>query len=215
MGGAINFYRRQTPSIDYIYSMKHMKKYMHRPHPLLLAAVVAVVAAAVASVIFGKKYMRKGKIPMLKDFKLTSPAFEAGSAIPEKYTCEGANVSPPLKMSGAPDVAISLALVLHDPDAPDGDYLHWTMWNINPNATVIAENKVPVGAMQGKNDAGSEGYTGPCPPSGTGTHHYVFDMYVLSSILNLPAGASRQEVMQAIRMHAIGKTQLTGTFSAE
>lgn len=149
---------------------------------------------------------------MPPEFQLSSPVFANDASIPTIYTCKGVNASPPLHIDGTPEATVSLALVLHDPDAPSGDYLHWTMWNMSPETTTIGEDTVPWGAVQGTNDFGEIGYSGPCPPSGT--HHYHFDLYALDDELTVPVGAKRGAVMEAIEAHAIATTTLIGTFSA-
>lgn len=146
------------------------------------------------------------------DFRLTSPAFADGANIPEKYTCKGDNLSPPLGIVGTPDGTASLALIMHDPDAPGGDFLHWTLWGIPADTTVITENSAPLGASSGATDFGAAQYGGPCPPSGT--HHYVFDLYALNlGKLPLKPGASRREVEAALQGHILAQTSLTGVFS--
>ena len=149
-------------------------------------------------------------MPLL--FRLTSPAFDAGDTIPAAYTCKGANISPPLELAGTPEQARSLALVLRDPDAPSGDFVHWAVWNIHPDITSLVEGRIPMGAEEGQNDFGEVGYGGPCPPSGT--HHYKFELYALDSELDLPTGTGRQAALDVIMAHAIGKTELVGTVSA-
>jgi Raf kinase inhibitor-like YbhB/YbcL family protein len=175
--------------------------------------LVTVVALLVIGLLWhGKRTTKHKEIPMVPDFHLTSPAFDDGTAIPAKYTCKGVGISPPLEFSGIPELAKGLAIVLHNPDAPSGDFLHWTIWDINAAVTSVPEGSTPVGATEGTNDFGKVGYGAPCPPSGT--HHYIFDAYALDGPLDLPTGATRQEVMEALQAHAIGRTQLTGTFSA-
>jgi Raf kinase inhibitor-like YbhB/YbcL family protein len=146
------------------------------------------------------------------NFQLTSPAFEDDQVIPEKYTCKGEDISPPLAISGTPDAAQSLALIMHDPDAPNGDFLHWTIWNIDPETVTIAENTVPNGALQGKTGFGHAHYGGPCPPSGT--HRYIFNLYALSEKLDLAVGSSREDLEEAMEGLIIAQAKLTGNFSA-
>src|SRR3981081_4501947 len=121
-------------------------------------------------------------------FQLTSPAFADGTIIPQRYTCKGKNLTPPLQITGTPEGTASMALILHDPDSPSGDFLHWSIWNVNPALSKLEENTVPEGVLQGTNDFGQLGYGGPCPH--TGTHRYVFDLYALKAQLDLPAGAT-------------------------
>lgn len=148
-------------------------------------------------------------------FTIRSAAFAANTAIPAVHTCEGADTSPPLEWTGAPASTKSFALVLHDPDAPGGDYLHWTAWNIPAGMHALAEgvpnkDSLPDGTQQGKNDFGKPGYGGPCPPSGT--HHYVLEFYALDELLNLPADASRDWIEKEFHVHQIAKAELVGTY---
>ena len=144
--------------------------------------------------------------------QLTSSGFTHQSPIPAEYTCKGQNTNPPLQISGIPPATKSLALIMHDPDAPNGDFLHWTIWNIHPLTTAIAPNTIPEGAVQGLNDFGIVGYGGPCPHAGT--HRYVFELYALNAMLEVPEGTARQELQAAIDAHLLEKTGLTGLFSA-
>ena len=107
--------------------------------------------------------------------KLLSPAFKHNDSIPSKYTCDGADVNPPLVIENAPLSTKSLALIVDDPDAPVGTWVHWVVWNIGPTTSEIGENMVPSGAQQGINDFRKHNYGGPCPPSGT--HRYFFKLY--------------------------------------
>lgn len=144
--------------------------------------------------------------------QVTSTSFDNNQVIPNKYGYRFDNVSPQLSISGLPQNTKSLAIIMHDPDSPSGDWLHWSVWNISPDTTAIAEGSVPKDALQGTNDFGSANYGGPAPHDGT--HHYVFDVYALDSTINLPQGASRQQLEQAIDGHILDKAQLTGLFSA-
>ena len=144
--------------------------------------------------------------------RLTSDLFQDNTPIPDTYTCKGQNKSPSLRIDGAPTGTVSLALILHDPDAPNGDFLHWTVWNIDPTTSVFEEGTLPPGARQGTNGFGSIGYGGPCPPSGT--HRYVFDLYALDALLDVPEGADRQAIENTLRPHVISAARLVGLFSA-
>ena len=144
--------------------------------------------------------------------RLSSPAFAEGGAIPADYTCGGAGVSPPLQWSGVPASARSLALVVLDPDAPDGGFTHWVLFDIDPSTTSIPAGAIPPGARAAKNSAGKPGWTPPCPPSGT--HHYVFTLYVLRSPATLPDGSATAQSVHAIEAKADDRGQLTGTVSA-
>ena len=148
------------------------------------------------------------------NFRLNSPAFAEGDSIPEKYTCKGLNVSPPLEIRDVPEEAASLALVLHDPDAPHGDFLHWAVWNLNSDTRSLDENRVPDNASQGTNSFGKVQYSGPCP-SPMSTHRYIFDLYALDSQLDLVEGANREEIEEAIADHQIAHAVLMGTFGSQ
>lgn len=144
--------------------------------------------------------------------QLLSPAFADNEPISEKYTCKGENVNPPLSVSDVPNGAKSLVLIMHDPDAPVGDYLHWTVWNMSPETLTIAESALPAGALQGTNDFNKIGYGGPCPHAGV--HHYLFELYALDIALPLLTGARRQDLLAAMQNHVIDQCTLTGTVSA-
>ncbi len=146
-----------------------------------------------------------------KRMNLTSNAFAPNADIPAKYTCDGDNVNPPLTIKEMPAEAKNLALIMDDPDAPMGTWLHWTIWNINPATTEITENFVPTGAAEGTTDFGSTGYGGPCPPSGT--HRYFFKLYALDTEINLPAGAQLKELEQAIAGHVLDQAELIGLYT--
>lgn len=147
------------------------------------------------------------------NMQLTSPAFKDGEMIPEVYTCKGQGINPPLAIAGVPAESKSLALIMHDPDAPSGDFLHWLVWNIPIQTATIAENSVSDGAVQGKNASGTNKYIGPCPPSGT--HHYKFDLYALDDNINLPDSSSREDVESAMSSHVLARSTLTGLFNAQ
>ncbi|HEX9079163.1 MAG TPA: YbhB/YbcL family Raf kinase inhibitor-like protein [Desulfuromonadaceae bacterium] len=141
---------------------------------------------------------------------LTSPAFSGGGAIPAAYTCDGGDASPPLVIGPVPAGTRSLALVMDDPDAPVGTWVHWVLWNIPPEAREIRENGVPSGASQGRNSWYRVGYGGPCPPSGT--HRYFFRLYALDTLLNLGAATTKAELERAMEGHLLGRGELMGTY---
>lgn len=144
--------------------------------------------------------------------QLTSDLFQANAPIPAAYTCKGRNVSPSLRINGVPAETVSLAIIMHDPDAPSGDFLHWTIWNIDPLVTGLEEGSVPADSRQGLNGFGTVGYGGPCPPSGT--HRYIFELYALDTLLDLPDGANRATLEAALSSHTLATATLMGTFSA-
>ncbi len=143
------------------------------------------------------------------NLQLISPAFSEGQPIPVQYTCKGDNVSPPLSIAGVPGGAKSLVLIMHDPDAPGTDFVHWTIWDMAANTENIASNSVPVGAVQGLTSFGGNKYGGPCPPSGT--HHYKFELYALGKTLNLKPESTRDQLEDAMGGHVLGHYTLTGT----
>jgi len=144
-------------------------------------------------------------------FSLTSPDFAEGGAIPSRFTCEGQNISPTLEIAGVPAGAQSLVLIVEDPDAPAGTFTHWLVWNIPPGTTKIRGGAVPGNALQGTNDFGNAGYSGPCPP--TGTHRYFFRLLALGSSPHLAAGASRKDLDNAIRGQVVARAVLMGRYA--
>jgi len=143
--------------------------------------------------------------------KIESSAFKNNENIPSKYTCDGENINPPLKISEIPQNTVSLALIVEDPDAPGGTWIHWTVFNINPDTKQITENSVPEGAIEGVTDFGKPGYGGPCPPSGV--HRYFFKLYALDLILKLNSSASADDIKKAMEGHILGSAELVGLYS--
>lgn len=146
----------------------------------------------------------------MAEFELTSPEFENGQPIPREHTCEGEDVSPPLAWRGVAEGAASLALVVDDPDAPGGTFAHWRAWGISPDTTGLGEGEAP--PIEGRNDFGSVGWRGPCPPPGHGPHRYVFRLHALEAELGLPAGAAKAEVDRALAGHTLAVAELVGTY---
>jgi hypothetical protein len=147
--------------------------------------------------------------------KLTSSAFPDGGLIPDKYSKDGGNISPPLSWTGVPNATKSLALIMDDPDAPSGTFVHWLVYGIPRTVKELQEGLPPTptlanGARQGRNGFGDLGYGGPQPPSGT--HRYIFHLYALDIELDLPAGASREELQRAINDDIIEEAQLMGRY---
>lgn len=142
-----------------------------------------------------------------KVIEVASKAFAMNGSIPVKYTCEGDDVNPPLDIGNIPAQAKSLALIVEDPDAPRGSWLHWLVWNI-PVTHHIKDDDVP--GDEGVNDFGKQGYGGPCPPSGT--HRYVFKVYALDSVLELGEGAGRRELQDAMADHVLAYGEITGVY---
>lgn len=149
-------------------------------------------------------------------FQIASAAFHEGASIPVRFTCKDEDVSPPLAWTAPPHGTRTFALIVEDPDAPGGIWTHWVVFNLPAQARSLSENEprqaqLPGGGLQGRNSFGHVGYGGPCPPAGP-AHRYLFRLYALDSMLSLKAGASRQEVLAAIRGHVLGHTQLMGRF---
>ncbi|MGO8772347.1 MAG: YbhB/YbcL family Raf kinase inhibitor-like protein [Mycobacterium sp.] len=139
---------------------------------------------------------------------ISSPAFGDGAPIPAQYTCKGANIAPPLTWS-AP---LGAALVVDDPDAPRGPYVHWIVVGIPPGPGSTADGQTPAGASSLPNSAGQAGYSGPCPPAASGVHHYRFTLYQLPATFQLPPGLAGPQAAQAIARATAGQAQFTGTF---
>ena len=149
------------------------------------------------------------------DIKITSTAFDEGGMIPEKYTCDGIDVSPPLTWTSIPEGTKTLALICDDPDAPMGTWVHWVLFNLPANIIEMPENIPPErelenGAKQGMNDFRKIGYGGPCPPGGT--HRYYFKLFALDIELNLEAGATKSQLLEAMEGHILGEGQLMGRY---
>jgi Raf kinase inhibitor-like YbhB/YbcL family protein len=144
------------------------------------------------------------------DFALTSSAFGHGDQIPDRHTCEGEDVSPALSWGDPPAGTRALALVVDDPDAPVGTFTHWLAANIDPEAGGLAEGEpAPV---EGRNDFGTVGWRGPCPPPGDGVHRYFFRLYALDAPLDVGVRSGRREFDQALAGHVAATAELMGTF---
>lgn len=144
---------------------------------------------------------------------ISSPAFRAGQAIPERFSCEGENVPPPLRWSPAPPAARELALVVEDPDAPGQIFVHWIVVGIDPRTTSITPDGPIPGAVVLEGSSDNATYIGPCPPDGDGAHRYHFEIYALGKPPRLVDGARPIEVVRAIREAAVAGGQVVGTFA--
>ena len=142
---------------------------------------------------------------------LTSDAFANGQSIPSKYSCVGKNISPALAWNEPPAGTQSFALIVDDPDAPMGTWVHWVLYNISPEKRNLEEALSMTGQNVGKNSSGNLGYDGPCPPSGT--HRYFFKLYALDSSLSLSPGATKEQVLKEMKGHILAQGELMGTFS--
>jgi Raf kinase inhibitor-like YbhB/YbcL family protein len=143
-------------------------------------------------------------------FSLTSSAFAHGGAIPRRHSCDGADRSPPLSWSTPPAGTRSLALILDDPDAPSGRFIRWLAWGITPDAGGLAEGELP--PLEGRNDFGTVGYRGPCPPRGHGLHHYRFRLHAVGQDVRLAPGARVRELERALTSKVLAVAELVGTY---
>jgi Raf kinase inhibitor-like YbhB/YbcL family protein len=182
---------------------------------------------AVVTVAGVEAYVAPPKTVEAAGFTLTSAAFKNNAPIPEKYSfngmgCTGENISPPLEWKNAPAGTKSFALMVHDPDAPTGSgWWHWVVYNIPADATSLPEGAgaagsttLPKGAAQGNSDFGKPGWGGPCPPPGSGKHHYNFTLFALKvDKIEVPPGASPAMVGFNAKANAIATAKLTGVFS--
>lgn len=150
-----------------------------------------------------KEMKRRGRLNM----KLTSPEIENGKKIPRKFTCEGDDINPTLIIEDIPVGTKSLALIVDDPDAPMGTWVHWVSFNI-PVVSQIDEDSIP--GKQGINDFGRKDYGGPCPPSGT--HRYFFKLYALDTVLDLNEGINKEALEDAVEGHILDKAELIGLY---
>jgi len=143
----------------------------------------------------------------MKELIVKSPAFENNKLMPKKYTCDGEDMNPPLTIEGTPEKAKSLALIVEDPDAPAGLWIHWVVWNIPPT-NEIKENSVP--GTEGLNTNNKRSYHGPCPPSGT--HRYFFKVFALDTKLNISGLAEKEVLENAMQSHVIAQGELIGLY---
>jgi len=147
---------------------------------------------------------------------LVSTAFADGESIPVKYTCDGDNVSPPLQWGNLPEGTQSLALIVDDPDAPSGEFVHWVLYDLPPTLRglpegVSTDERPSQGGTNGKNGANVSGYTGPCPPSGA--HRYFFRLYALDYRLDASPGLSKSQLLQGMEGDVLAQGELMGTYS--
>ena len=141
---------------------------------------------------------------------ITSPAFQNNGSIPRQYTCDGKDINPPLEIENCPTGAKSIAFICDDPDASVGTWVHWVLWNIDPNTKEISENAVPQGAVEGMNDFKRHAYGGPCPPSGT--HRYFFKVYALDTMLDISPNSTKSALEKAMKGHIIAEGQIIGLY---
>ena len=191
---------------------------MSRFRSLTAAMLVLMTAAALTACGSGGEPSLSEE-GLDSDLTLTSTAFANGDPIPQRYTCDGADVSPPLAWSGAPAGTETFALVVDDPDAPVGTWVHWVLFNIPADQRGLGEDlpagrRLEDGSIHGTNGWGNLGYGGPCPPTGS-THEYAFKLYALETTLDLQPGAKKRAVTSAMDGHVLGRAALNGTYSRE
>lgn len=142
--------------------------------------------------------------------QIISTAFENNQKIPSQYTCDGADINPQLIFSDVPEKAKSLVLIVDDPDAARGDWVHWLLWNVPPETKELAEKSVPAMAIQGVTDFGNPGYGGPCPSRGL--HRYQFKLYALDVILDLPITTAKKDLEKNMFGHILDQAKLVGLY---
>jgi Raf kinase inhibitor-like YbhB/YbcL family protein len=177
--------------------------------PLWLFGTLPLLALGACGGDRGPSTLPKAKATV----RVTSHAFADGGAIPRRFTCDGAGVSPPLRWAGVPQQAASIALIVSDPDAPGGRFVHWTLYDLPPQVSRLPTGApVLAGARQGRNSLGKVGWAPPCPPKTDPAHHYDFDVYWLGRPVDVPQGAKAQDVLSAIAGAAGGHGRLVGTY---
>ncbi len=144
---------------------------------------------------------------------VASPDLRNGGTAPKRFTCDGGGTRPRLTWAGVPAQAVEVAVLVGDPDAPGGTFVHWTVWNL-PRAARggTSSGALPAGAVEGANSAGGRGWTPPCPPKGAKPHHYIFGVYALRKRIDLSAGADPSRVVPAVRAVAIASGSLTASY---
>jgi Raf kinase inhibitor-like YbhB/YbcL family protein len=179
----------------------------------LARALLALPALGLALAGCGGGERVSGPPPAAPDsITLTSPAFKNGGTIPKRFSCDGEQLSPPLRWRGVPNAARELALLVEDPDASGGTFVHWVLFKLPPSLDGLAPDTVPNGARQGTNSAGKSSWAGPCPPAGDAPHHYEFTLYALRRPLGQPDGADADAVRSAVAATALARGQLVGRF---
>lgn len=180
---------------------------------LIKSVFIIFFILAIQSNLLAQKNFKETNMSML----LSSPAFGQGAMIPDRYSCDGDDCSPPLVIEGVPEEAKSLALICDDPDAPMGNWVHWVLYNLPAGTESLEENIDPSrteldsGALQGSNSWGRIGWGGPCPPSGT--HRYFFRLYALDFVPELGPAATKAKLLKAIEEHVIEKCELMGRYA--
>ncbi len=177
-----------------------------------LLTLLAILSLLLPGCAVEQKLSEEGKMAL----SISSDAFQDGGQIPSKYTCDGQDISPQLAWGGPPQGTKAFALIVDDPGAPSGVFTHWVLFNLPADTRQLAEgipsqSQLQNGALQGKNDFGKIGYSGPCPPRGT-THQYRFTLYALDKLLDLKAGATKKQILEAVKGYVLAQGQLRGVY---
>jgi Raf kinase inhibitor-like YbhB/YbcL family protein len=194
-----------------------MARRFFRVHALLLAGLAASLGGCSTGTSPSTGPAPSSPPPTMTTFTITSPEFASGKPVPRPYTCDGGDRSPPLRWSEPPTGTRSLTLIVDDPDAPGGTWVHWVLYNLPvttrslPEAVAVDANG-PDGSRQGRNSFGRLGYGGPCPPAGS-THHYFFRLYALDIDANVPAEATAGQLQSAMDKHILAYAELVGTYT--
>jgi Raf kinase inhibitor-like YbhB/YbcL family protein len=175
---------------------------------LLLVSLLVIVSGCTTT---------EKEVNNMEKISISSEAFKENGTIPDEYTCEGEDISPPLSWQGLPAGTKSIALIMDDPDAPGRTFVHWVIYNIPGSMQKLAKGipkkeKLDDGSRQGMTDFGRAGYGGPCPPRGK-PHRYFFKIYAIDKMLDLPSGASREDVETAMKGHVLAKGELSGKYA--
>jgi hypothetical protein len=173
--------------------------------------ILGICAMAIIGIIYFSLRNHNKKKEVANMINISSPAFANEGEIPQKYTCDGEDINPPLEISNVPEGTKSLVLIVYDPDAPRGPWTHWVLFNIPPETATIAENSTPAGATAGQTSAKDIKYGGPCPPSGS--HRYYFTVFALKDTLDLPEGATRDELETDMQDETLGQGELMGKYA--
>lgn len=172
-------------------------------------ALVVVAVLVVAGMAACRNAATEDPAPMT--LRVTSPEIPDGAMIPKQFTCDGAGVSPALDWEQPPAKTASLVVIVSDPDAPGGTFIHWVVYDLPAGTRGVAQGAVPNGSRQGVNSSNAAGYYGPCPPGGA-PHRYFFRVYALDQMLALPDGANEEQVSKAMRGHVLAAGRLMGRY---
>lgn len=178
---------------------------------LVILAWVLILSRIQQSLTLQQPTPRASHSVVVTAMHITSSVFSQNERIPSPYTCQGENVNPPLVVDGVPSRAKSIAFIMDDPDAPSGVWTHWLWWNASASLHYIPQNSIPAGVTQGTTSAGTIGYHGPCPPSGT--HRYIFHIYALDVLISLPSSAGADALRTAMEGHILAQGQLIGLYA--